>query len=100
MTKTKTINELLRGTKKLSQLTQRANQRAKVLVEVRSALPERLAESVVSAGLEEGRLSVGVAGAVWASRVRYHLPAVRARLQTALGLDVISVRMRVVPPIE
>jgi hypothetical protein len=99
MTNPKTINELLRGAKKLSQLTQRADKRAQVLTELRSALPVRLAQAVVSAGLEDGRLSVGVVGAVWASRVRYYLPAARTQLQSALGLDVISVRIRVVPPL-
>jgi hypothetical protein len=66
--------------------------------QVRAALPARLAKSVASAGLEEGRLTIGVVGAVWASRLRYSTEAIRKHLAKSAGKEVLSVRIRVVPP--
>ncbi len=72
MQNSKSLSELLaRGGKRLSLLKDRAAQRSEIVEQVRAALPARLAQSVVSAGLEEGRLTIGVVGAVWASRLRY-----------------------------
>jgi len=79
-------------------LKSRSRQRALVVEQVRAALPERLAEAVVSAGLEAGRLTIGVAGAVWASRIRYFTDSVRKRVGSALAMEILSVRIRVVPP--
>jgi hypothetical protein len=99
MQNSKSLSELLaRGGKRLSLLTTKATQRSKIVEQVRAALPARLAESVVSAGLEEGRLTIGVAGAVWASRLRYSTEALRKRVAKSAGEDVLSVRIRVVPP--
>jgi hypothetical protein len=69
------------------------------LDQVRAALPVRLAGAVVSAGVQDGRLSVGVVGAVWASRLRYSVAIIRERVAKSTGLDITSVRIRVVPPI-
>ena len=66
--------------------------------QVRAALPARLAQSVASAGLDEGRLTIGVVGAVWASRLRYSSDAIRKRVAKSLGKEVLTVRIRVVPP--
>ena len=63
-----------------------------------SALPARLAQSVASAGLEGGRLTIGVVGAVWASRLRYSTDVIRKRVDQILGPGILSVRIRVVPP--
>src|SRR5450755_1370867 len=60
----KSISELLKGGKRLSQLKSKSVARATVLERVRMALPPRLAESVVSAGLEGDCLTLGVAGSV------------------------------------
>jgi hypothetical protein len=99
MQNSKSLSELLaRGGKRLSLLKDRATQRSKIVEQVRAALPARLAESVVSAGLEEGRLTIGVAGAVWASRLRYSTEAIRKRVAKSAGEVVLSVRIRVVPP--
>jgi hypothetical protein len=99
MQNSKSLSELLaRGGKRLSLLKDRAAQRSQIVEQVRAALPARLAESVVSAGLEEGRLTIGVAGAVWASRLRYSTEAIRKRVAKSAGEDVSSVRIRVVPP--
>lgn len=66
--------------------------------EVRAALPARLALAVVSAGIEQGRLTIGVVGAVWASRIRYFTDAVRKRVSGSLGIELLGIRVRVVPP--
>jgi hypothetical protein len=69
-----------------------------VVEQVRSALPARLAEAVVSAGLEQGRLTIGVVGAVWASRLRYLTEALRKHVGDSTGTAVLTVKVRVVPP--
>ncbi len=66
--------------------------------QVRAALPARLAGAVASAGVEQGRLTVGVVGAVWASRLRYSSDALRKRVGASMGVEILSVRIRVVPP--
>jgi Dna[CI] antecedent, DciA len=66
--------------------------------QVREALPARLAQAVVSAGIEGGRLTIGVVGAVWASRLRYLTESVRKRVGASQGIAILSVRVRVVPP--
>jgi Dna[CI] antecedent, DciA len=68
-----------------------------VVEQVRAALPARLAQAVASAGIDHGRLTIGVVGAVWASRLRYLTESVRKRVATS-GVTVVSVRVRVVPP--
>src|SRR5208282_5065283 len=66
------VSELLQlHGKKLRELGARLKKRAGVLDLVRGALPAKLAPHVCSAGLENGRLTLGVTGAVWASRLRY-----------------------------
>lgn len=95
----RSLSELLSGTgNRLSNLKSRSEERARVADEVRAALPARLAEAVVSAGFDGGRLTIGVAGAVWASRIRYFSDAARKRVAGALGLEILGVRIRVVPP--
>ena len=96
----KSISELLKGGKRLSQLKSKTVARATVLDRVRSALPPRLAESLVSAGLEGDCLTLGVAGSVWASRLRY-LPAItRQHLSRDLGVEIAHLKVRVVPPLN
>ena len=96
----KSISELLKGGKRLSQLATRSKVRATVLEQVRSALPASLAAAVVSAGLEQGQLTIGVASAAWASRIRYLSSAARRRLQEHTGADLAKLRVRVVPPVK
>ena len=100
MQNSKSLSELLaRGGKRLSLLKDRAAERAQIVEQVRAALPARLAQSVASAGLDGGRLTVGVVGAVWASRLRYSTEAIRTRVGKSLGKDILTVRIRVVPPV-
>jgi hypothetical protein len=100
MQNSKSLSELLaRGGKRLSLLKDSSAQRAKIVEQVRAALPARLAQSVASAGLDGGRLTIGVVGAVWASRLRYSTDAIRKRVAKSAGQEVSSVRIRVVPPV-
>jgi hypothetical protein len=100
MQNSKSLSELLaRGGKRLSLLKDGSAQRAKIVEQVRAALPARLAQSVASAGLDGGRLTIGVVGAVWASRLRYSTDAIRKRVAKSAGKEVLSVRIRVVPPV-
>jgi hypothetical protein len=99
MQKPKSLSELLaRGGKRLTSLRERSDERSSTLEHVRAALPGRLALAVTSAGLEGGRLTVGVVGAVWASRLRYSSDALRKSLSAVAGREILSVRIRVVPP--
>jgi hypothetical protein len=97
--KPKSINELISfGGKRLSDLKTKAQARARAFEHVRAALPAPLARNVVSAGLEHGQLTIGVAGAAWAARLRYVTEALRAQVGSSLGVDIQRVRIRVVPP--
>jgi hypothetical protein len=95
----KSVSELLRkGGNRLSNLKARAAERLSTLEQVRAALPEKLARSVVSAGIQDGRLTLGVAGAAWASRLRYLTDVLREQVGAASGLVIERVRISVVPP--
>jgi len=99
MQNSKSLSELLaRGGKRLSLLKDRSKARAEIVEQVRAALPARLAQSVASAGLDGGRLTIGVVGAVWASRLRYSTDSLRKRVAESAGKEILSVRIRVVPP--
>jgi Dna[CI] antecedent, DciA len=97
MRNSRSLSELLeRGGNRLLLLKARSAERSAVLTEVRAALPERLAQYVMSAGLDQGRLTVGVVGAVWASRLRYSTDILRGRVAKALSVEITAVRIRVV----
>jgi hypothetical protein len=100
MQNSKSLSELLaRGGKRLSLLKAKAAERAQIVEQVRAALPARLAQSVASAGLEGGRLTIGVVGAVWASRLRYSTDTIAKRVAKSAGQEILTVRIRVVPPV-
>ena len=95
----RSVSDLLSRTgNKLTALKTRSQERSRVVEEVRAALPARLALAVVSAGIEHGRLTIGVVGAVWASRIRYFTEAVRKRVSGSTGVELLGIRIRVVPP--
>jgi len=101
MQNSKSLSELLaRGGKRLSLLKERSAERSLVLDQVRAALPVRLAQAVVSAGIDEGRLTIGVVGAVWASRLRYSTDTLLKRVAKSSGSEILAVRIRVVPPVK
>lgn len=99
MPKPNTIKGLLKiGGKRLTALKARSEERHLTLEAVRAALPPPLAQAVVSAGIESDRMTLGVAGASWASRLRYVTDPLRERVGASLGVDIKSVRIKVVPP--
>jgi hypothetical protein len=97
--KPKSINELFAaGGKRLSDLKTKAQARTRAFEHVCAALPPPLARTVVSAGLEHGQLTIGVAGAAWAARLRYVTEALRVQVGSSMSVDIQKVRIRVVPP--
>ncbi len=95
----RSLSDLLSRTgNKLTDLKDRSQQRARVLEQVQAALPARLALAVASAGVDQGRLTIGVVGAVWASRLRYLTESIRKAVSASSGSAILSVRIRVVPP--
>jgi hypothetical protein len=97
----KSLSDLLAGAgKRLTALKTRSLERSLVLDQVRAALPPRLAAAVASAGIDQGKLTVGVVGAVWASRLRYLTESLRQRVSGATGIAILTVRVRVVPPAQ
>ena len=100
MQKTKPLSELLKiPSKTLTELSARLAARSQVLDEVRSCLPAKLASQVVSAGVDQGRLSIGVTSAVWASRLRYCTASLRKTVADSLKINILRVQIRIVPPL-
>jgi hypothetical protein len=95
----RSVSDLMSRTgHKLAALKTRSLNRSLVVEQVRAVLPARLAQAVVSAGLEQGRLTIGVVGAVWASRLRYLTESIRKHVGSSTGTAVLTVKVRVVPP--
>jgi hypothetical protein len=100
MQNSKSLSELLaRGGKRLSQLKIRSAERSQTLEQVRRVLSPKLAQAIASAGIEQGRLTIGVLGAQWASRLRYSTDALRKGVAQSSGREILSVRIRVVTPL-
>lgn len=99
MRKYKHIKEILAGGgKRLTDLKRQASDRSVVLEQVRSALPKELAQAVASAGILNGTLTIGVASGAFASRLRYVTEELLKRVSESRGVDIQTVRIRVVPP--
>ena len=98
--KPKSINELISrgGGKRLSDLKAKTQARTRAFEHVCAALPSPLSRNIVSAGLEHGQLTVGVAGAAWAARLRYVTEALRVHVGSSMRVDIHKVRIKVVPP--
>jgi hypothetical protein len=95
----KNINELISsGGNRLSDLKTKAQARARALEHVCAALPSPLARNIVSAGVQDGQLTIGVAGAAWAARLRYVTEALRLQVGSSMRVDIQKVRIKVVPP--
>jgi hypothetical protein len=98
MQKPKSLSELFQiPSKALRDLSARLEARAQLLAQVRRLLPPKLAAQVCSAGLEQGRLTLGVTGAVWAHRLRYAIAVLRRELAEATHVNIVTVRIRIVP---
>jgi hypothetical protein len=99
MQKPKLLSELLEGHgKQLRALNAALRDRQAVLEAVRRALPPKLGAAVVSAGIDHGRLSIGVASAAWATRLRYVTAELRSEVGKAMEVDITGIRIRIVPP--
>lgn len=99
MQKSKAVSELFTGAnKKLTALRAKSDERLRIRERVCAVLPEKLAQTVVSAGLDHGRLNIGVSSAVWATRVRYLADSLSKSVAESTGIAIASVRVRVVPP--
>ena len=99
MQKPKSVKELLRGSgTRLAALAAKSEERLRVLKSVCDSLPPELAHTVVSAGIDRGQLTVGVARASWAARLRYATDALRKGVGEAMGVDIQRVRIKIVPP--
>ena len=99
MQKPKLLSELLAGPgKQLRALNAALRDRETVLAAVHRALPEKLRPQVQSAGIEHGRLSIGVTSAAWATRLRYSTNELRTAVGMALAVEITAVRIRIVPP--
>ena len=97
MRKSKDIKALFEGgSGRLTSLKARSRARSLVLTQVLEALPPELAKAVATAGIEDGRLTIGVTGAVWASRLRYVTETLRANLAESAGVEIAVVRIKVV----
>jgi hypothetical protein len=81
------------GATRLTELKSRSVERSTVLEHVCAALPPKLAEYVMS-----GRLTIGVAGAPWAARLRYVTETLRMRVGSSMNVDILTIRIKVVPP--
>jgi len=83
---------------RLAALKSQTLERSRALRHVCAALPPKLAQTVASAGICEGELTIGVIGAAWASRLRYVTETLRKRVGDSMGVELQSVRIKVVPP--
>lgn len=70
-------------------------ERSLVLDQVIAALPQELAAAVATAGIDRGELTVGAVSATWATRLRYTTDILRQRVSGALGVEILSVRIKV-----
>lgn len=94
----KSINELLKsGGKRLSSLSAKSAARTTTMASVCATLPPELAQAVVSAGLDEGKLTIGVASPAWASRLRYTVDELRVPVAKSLGAEIHTIRIKIVP---
>ena len=88
----------MEGGKRLTDLKAKTLQRSSTLEHVCAALPPELAEVVLSAGIDKGQLTIGVAGAPWAARLRYVTETLRKRVGGSMKTEIESIRIKVVPP--
>jgi hypothetical protein len=99
MQNSKLVSDLLAGgSPRLGKLAAELERRSLVAEQVRNALPAELARHIATAGLDKGRLTIGVNSAAWASRLRYQTATLRKRVGHSLDVEITTVRIRVVPP--
>lgn len=92
------VSDLLQqGQGLLERLRRGSSQADEALQAVRAELPEEFARQVWGASARAGTLTVLVTSAVWATRVRYHVPGLREQVARRLGVTLERVTIRVRP---
>ena len=81
----------------LEQLRRGSAQAQSALQAVQAALPDGLGAHVWGAAVRDRTLTVLVASAAWATRVRYHAPELREDVSRRLSVQVDRVQVRVRP---
>jgi hypothetical protein len=81
----------------LEQLRRGSAEAQSALQAVQAALPEGLGTHVWGAAVRDRTLTVLVASAAWATRVRYHAPELREDVSRRLSVKVDRVQVRVRP---
>jgi len=92
------VSDLLgKGQGLLQRLRQGSAKADETLQAVCGVLPENLGKHVWGATLREGTLTLLVASAAWATRIRYHAPDLKEQAATRLGQPVERVLVRARP---
>jgi len=94
--KPRQLKDLLAGND-LSQLVDRAREAGELASVVRALLPEELGTHVTGAVLRDETVVILADSAAWASRIRFHAPALVAQLAPRYDGAVERVRVKVRP---
>jgi len=81
----------------LGKLRQGSAAADRTLQTVRRGLPPELAGEVWGASVRSGQLTLLVTSAAWATRIRFHAPALRQAAARELGIELERVVTRVRP---
>ena len=92
-----TLLKDLLSSQSLADLTKRAASTDTLARQIKSILPEDLANHVVGANIRGNRVIVIVDGPAWAARIRFEAAMVCRVLREQHELDVTSMRVRVHP---
>ena len=87
------VRRYLRRHPRLGRWLSQADEQARLVEKVRSALSSELAVQVVGAGRQGRRLTLRVASPAWATRLRYEAAGLVGQIS---GID--QVRIKVTPP--
>ena len=92
------VSDLLgKGQGLLERLRQGSAQPDVTLQAVRGLLPDGLGEHVWGATVRDKTLTVLVASAAWATRIRYHAPGLQDEAAARLGVESDRVQVRARP---
>ena len=89
---------LAKGQGLVERLRQGSAEADRALLAVRGALPDDLGERVWGAAVRDGTLTVLVASAAWATRIRYHAPGLKDDVGGQLRVALQKVQVKVRPP--
>ena len=93
------IGKLLPGTSPpMLRLAKELARQRRVLEVIRAALPPALRQHCRALACRNGRVTLFVASATWATRLRYHTPLLLEKLIAADELGIRTVRVRILAP--